>query len=621
LIAKLSSGDGSTNRPEMGEGRRRDDSTTTTATTAVGRDTTTNRNGRVLNTKVVRGGGRQTVKDRYPIRQMDEGSRSNNFYKKQTKSPPALTEHFSGFNFNPTDAEWFGLSEKGSKGDLLLGEVAMLGDMTNRFKKPGGTKQKDAVYFNSNKYLGNTFITEDALVAGYGNIDNSLSYNDGYEIGFGTEALLRPDADQIIFDTEVRLLRCMVFFGSARLAMKSALSNGLDNGPALIEWSSPDREWLFQCLTDFRGHGSLPKELQDGGTVAQLRQYLATKDAPSGYFTEVSSSSSRAVDNYVDVGGPLEEDEGCAEKLDAEIASVTDSGNETNNVDPPNTTSTVERDSALQTEIDQTQLIVPADMQPSIEEQNNDTTISSGNNAEEGLLEIFFQAGDDVTFFDVKDGAISREVRAELTVQQTVAVMLRATALSRLYRLKTQWKLAVDELARRDQKQNYRSGEEDTTNHTGDKPLDVKGGDLDDDDNDNDDSSMTMEEGELETIANTLGQKVIQAAETVRNLTESSKTLTTRLLDYVSTGSVEGRLSESQCEELAKAIESHIASLPPDSQRPDGFGDDDEYVFGSDDYDKDIDPSFDGRRSEQVDVNDTADLDINDLLDQDFVAI
>jgi len=616
LIAKLSSGDGSMNRAEMGEGGRRDDSTSTTAATT---------------TNVAGGGGSQTVQDRYPTRRMVDGSRRKTFYKKsfQIKSKehsPPLTDHFSGFKFNPTDAEWFGLSGKNSKGDLLLGEVTVRGDMTNRFKKLGGTKQKDAVYFNSNKYLGNTFITADALVAGYGNIKNgnsngsissssSLSYNDGYEIGFGTESLLRPDSDQIILDTEVRLLRCMVFFGSARLAMKSALSNGLDNGPALIEWSSPEREWLFQCLTDFRGHASLPKELQDGGTVAQLRQYFATKDAPNGSFTDVSSSISRGVESYVDANGPLEKDEECGKELDAEIASVMDSSNDansdelpiTNEGDSPSTTSTVERNSAIQTEVEQTQLIVPTELQPLREELNSDTTISSGNNIEDGLLEMFFQAGDDVTFFDLQDGSISREVRAELTVQQTVAVMLRATALSRLFRLKTQWKLAVDELSRRGRKLNHRSGEEDTT---GDEHLDMEGDDLDGE----------MEDGELETIANTLGQKVIETAETVRNLTESLKTLTARLLDYCSTGSVEGRISVSQAEELAKAMESHIASLPPDSHRPETAEDDDNYIFGSDDYEKDIEPSFGVRRSEQEDVNNMEDFDINDILDQDFVA-
>ena len=113
------------------------------------------------------------------------------------------------------------------------------------------------------------------------------------------------------------------------------------------------------------------------------------------------------------------------------------------------------------------------------------------------MIEIFFQTGDDITLFDVHDGAIYHKRRVELTVQQTVTVMLR---------LKSQWKLAVEELARRDQNKNHRSREEDTTNHSGDKPLEVEDSDINDND---DDSLVTKEEVELENIVNILVQKVI----------------------------------------------------------------------------------------------------------------
>jgi len=96
-------------------------------------------------------------------------------------------------------------------------------------------------------------------------------------------------------------------------------------------------------------------------------------------------------------------------------------------------------------------------IQPSRVKHNNDTSISSRTYPEDGLLEMFVQAGDDITFVYVQDRDICDKVKTRHTMQQNLAFMLRATALSRLYCLKIQLELAVDELARRGRKLNHRS--------------------------------------------------------------------------------------------------------------------------------------------------------------------
>jgi len=74
-------------------------------------------------------------------------------------------------------------------------------------------------------------------------------------------------------------------------------------------------------------------------------------------------------------------------------------------------------------------------------------------------------------------------------------------------------------------------------------------------------------EGQLETITNALDQKVIEPAEKLRNLTESIKTLTARLLNYYTTESLDKQISVSQAKEFTKTMESHIASIKSDSHR------------------------------------------------------
>jgi len=404
--------------------------------------------------------------------------------------------------------------------------------------EPPRRNKKDAVYFNSNSYLGNEYIDSSP---DKGSVNNSCLVN---------EYFLSPDVNQIILDAEKRLLQCMVNFRSARLAMKQALSNGMGNEPSLFSWSTPEKEWLFQQLIDSQGNGSFPNILQDGGTVAQLRQHLADQpDAPAGSFT---TKPSRVGVDYVDI---CLQDEKEGKNL-TNITSLHESG-ELPQIEL-NFQSTIGQSASLQEEQKK-----KFNLESNFISTEEDYPSSSSESSAEGSLEVIFSPKNEFLFFNLSDASVSHEIRAELTVQQTVSVMLRATAIKRLSRLKKQWKVALDALS-----------------------ATKKGGI---------ENSDTSKNEELETICNTLGHKVTEASKTVHDLTESSRTLNDRLLDYCSSNDVEGRISKVKVEKLAKMMESHIASLPPDTHRPDSPGDDGDYIFGSDDFHNNVDPTFGGR--------------------------
>ena len=99
----------------------------------------------------------------------------------------------------------------------------------------------------------------------------------------GHDSVAHQDADRLLFDAEERMLRMMVQFPVARLAMQQATSNRDFLG--LIEWSTPEREWLFHCLTNSPPYEELPQTMFECGTPSQLLQYLRDrKDAPYGAF-------------------------------------------------------------------------------------------------------------------------------------------------------------------------------------------------------------------------------------------------------------------------------------------------------------------------------------------------
>jgi len=499
--------------------------------------------------------------DRRRSGQQSEGfSARRPFPNKNVKAPP-LTPHFSGFSFaNPTDAAWLGFhsSKSGTRQKdppLVAGGGGLVERRLMREATEAGEtyvsldSENKLVYFNSNAFHGNKFLTKEAREAGYG--ESGISY-DASEIGLGIPALLEQDADKLLLDAEDRLLRTLVHYPSARAAIKGAvmasLKSGTGAGPALIEWSNQDREWLFECLADSPGRSLLPLELQEGGTASQLRGYLADlSDAPEGAFDSMISEDNRPPQSNVMQDGE---------------SPMGESGINGEALDPP-----------------------PFD----------DASSTPPNS--KGRLETYFAHNDEAgSLAQYQQSELSHETRAELLVQETLATMLRATALKRMVLLKRRWMVAATALELRLNENAVSRNDENSTTILAIDDAEPKG------DAENSDTDIE----ELSSLCSSLGEQLSEAMQTVKELDESSKRIGSRLMDYCSADGSSYRMSNAKHERFIKTLDDHLENLPEDP-KPTTSGGDGNYIFGFDEFDDSIDPQFGGAYSEPVDEYDNED--------------
>ena len=504
-------------------------------------------------------------------------------YSKQREAPPMI-QHFQGFQFSETDAEWLGLTtekvrfglncsnvlvitsisrssqfvHQGRKNFILGSPDDDIDDGDNYYRKQR-YNNKDLVYFNSNDYIGN----EKSVLSTIANMDGPTAP----AVGQISNPLVKPDENKLLLDAESRLLHTMVIYASARLAMKSALANRIGGGKAFLEWSSLDREWLFQCLTDSPGHETLPRELQDGGTVAQLKAHLSSRpDTPVGAFGSDSLSvpnDERPAGSELSSASPNDVDGGVDREIPAKII-------EAQNADRK------EESMRFDTQ----------ELEGDVYGRGEERIENPGAMSKRGTLDFFFEEDEEHSGLELREGSASHEERAELTVQESVAIMLKATAIRRLTKVKDEWKCANEEQQRREflNCQDQDKEDEDQLAQTNENQGSIYD---------------ALNDDELGQTCRVLGQKVVESMTTARDLTESASQLNKRLLDYCAADGVEGRLNSKRQEELAKALDEHLASLP-DDPRPTESGASDDYVFGTDEYDNKIDPRFGGERSKKA---------------------
>lgn len=486
------------------------------------------------------------------------------FPSKNAKAPP-LTPHFSGFEFaNPTDAAWLGFynSNSGTRRrdpPLVAGGGGLVERRLMREAIEAGEtyvsldNENQLVYFNSNTFHGNKFLTKEAREAGYG--ESGITY-DASEIGLGVPALVEQDADKLLLDAEDRLLRALVHYPSARAAIKGAvitsLNSGTGAGPALIEWSNQDREWLFECLADSPGRIPIPSELQEGGTAQQLRDYLAElPDAPEGAFDSMISAHN----------------------------------------EPPLTNAMQDGESPMREAGIEGEAL---DSSP-LHDRASSTT-SPNANGPVGRLETYFSNNDEVeSLAQYQKSELSRETRAELLVQETLAAMLRATALKRMALLKQRWTAAATALELRLNENVNTLEENDGDNSTVLTIESGASGDVEPFQMHSDTKSK-----ELSSLCSTLGEQLAEAMQTVKELDESSKRIGARLMDYCSTDGSSYRMSTAKRERFIKMLDDHLENLPEDP-KPTTSGGDGDYIFGIDEFDDSIDSQFGGAGSEPLD--------------------
>jgi DNA primase catalytic core len=196
-----------------------------------------------------------------------------------TKSP--LMPHFDGFQFeNSQDAAWLDFPEVNRQkvstsrlGSLLLGSSTksrVYGPFTpltdESSGRPGRYRLNKPVFFNSNDYHGQKFLTTEASDAGYTDsphqgrdIDVALIRD---KIGFAP--LVRQDVNLLARSTEDGLLTMLIRRRVARTAMRNLLSArstvGVINDD--LHWSCRDKQWLFNVLcSDIQEASDSPSEL------------------------------------------------------------------------------------------------------------------------------------------------------------------------------------------------------------------------------------------------------------------------------------------------------------------------------------------------------------------------
>ena len=420
----------------------------------------------------------------------------------------------------------------------------------------------DPVYFNSNEYLGN----ERSFLSTIGDMNSTVSAVEGIK-----NKMVKPDGNIILSEAENRLLYTMVHHPSARLAMKSALGNRMGGGKTL-EWSSLDREWLFHCLTDSPGYEHLPVELQDGGTSLQLKEHLMNHPhVPDGAFDPIAKDISEDSKDRTDI-------ESGTQFIDANLSSIS------SKIAGDNTKirkGVVDEEEGMRFEMqgseqdlldNKTELITDNPSEPIHSENVQHPKL-------QGTLDQFFVEDEELVNLEIIDGSASHEERSELVVQESVAIMLKATAINNLNRLKSEWETVITVQKSREKLMSNASLPDDgIVKNSREMSL-----------------YESLNDDQLGQLFESLGQKVIDAMTTARELTESSNELNKRLLNYCAAGGVEGRINIKQREELAKALDEHLASLPEDP-RPNESGASTDYIFGSDKFDNSIDPRFGGGR-------------------------
>lgn len=419
-----------------------------------------------------------------------------------------LIPHFNGFTFDrKSDRDWLGLSGR-SKRKMYLGSTGLDDDgpklraelpVFDTFER----RSKDGpVYFNSNQYVGERYLTQTAMDAGYFLSDSDRPTSGESLEEFTDRILLERDAEHMIVMAESRLLHALAKYSQARAIMRSVYAASTFTPPNM-KWTSEERLWLFECLTGTSDPPLSPELLEDGN-ARQLRSHLASRtDCPQNGF-------------------------------------ISDSTNSLSN-NPPSNGAVIDEDSSLGG-------AYTTDKQSS-HQQNN--IPSNGR----GSLETYFMDASHL-FPSFRKTRIAEETRAELTVQETVATLLRATATKRFLSVKRQLAKIVFEMDRRGDS----GGEEDQLSF-------------------DEDFSTTSSE-ELQELFDSVALEVMEAQQSLYEADRSTDRVNAHLLDYSAENSVQYKTSQAEVERLEKMMDDHIASLPDDI--PDAPGDDDAYVFDAD---------------------------------------
>jgi hypothetical protein len=449
------------------------------------------------------------------------------------------------------------------------------------------------VYFNSNDFHGNQFITPAAIDAGYSN-DKAVDREGLVEKGIGS--LIKLNADGMSQAAEDSLLRALVLFAKSRNTIKNSMEvSDASSSRSKLNWSSPEKAWLFSHLVE--RNGEIPSNRLGLEQQLALRAYLSSRpDAPPGAFgipmEELSRQTPRD-DAYLDVsvisdsqersksesnavsdgqhsngqalphksGFDIWDDEENVEEWAASVdVSFLEQDDEPSIV---NSSALPANGMELHPELDEIQSsssvddIAELEYTTSKKQKDGDyidteavvSDIPSRRDrafATPGVLDRFFSSEMDF-FTSTAETSMADEERAEMAVQELYSTLLWTSALARLALLKDKLVQASGRLLEQAKNVDNEESLLSTEDANAKVILSV-------------DNTLSLQE--LTTSCASLTAEIRDASATVHNLHSAAQRISKRLMDAsASTGISEGHSSKAQYDELTKQLEHHMTEL------------------------------------------------------------
>jgi len=484
-------------------------------------------------------------------------TRRRTFREKDASKAKPLTPHFTGFQFaRQSDMDWLGIPKekvrtlasghgcnlimlyllltpshlfqwKQKRATLTLGTNTPFMTPTGR-KQVGKTASDPVIYFNSNVYHGNQFLSNEAVEAGY---DTSRAVNrNPSSIENGVASLVEQDTDSMALAAEDALLRVLVLHGAARTTAKNMLEarNAVHSGIS-IEWSCEKKQWLFSSLV--QKVDKIPPTCRQ---PQELRSFLASlPDVPVGALQGNTTAVMTLVDGAID---------GIADDFDRHGFQSED-GHGDSFADP----NTILSDEGTL----HAAMTIPAIDEPgnvgsvplSVDRKPLVPNASSSTATAENSLDQYFVAQDDFSTMTVANGgdSVSGEVRGELCVQELLATLLWATTSKRASAIQKEFISAFNAM---NETTNVEDGGDNesitTTDSNGEAP---------------------MEKARLESNLQRLAADLRETNISLQQLAESAKRITSRLMDQGAMDGLEGRVSISLQEEIAAKVDAHLQSI------------------------------------------------------------
>jgi hypothetical protein len=434
--------------------------------------------------------------------------------------------------------------------------------------------QNKPVWFNSNEYNGERFITDEAISAGYSSI---VHVKDPSLLGKGISGLIEPEPTAMSSSVETTLLRALVLFRRARTTLKDSMdvSSVATGSPGEgIEWSDPDLAWLFSRLVE-KGN-TLPTGLTGPEHAFEIRSLLANlPDTPPGAFgvfaqkgatkgsADLDSSLDLAVGSIVTADTLVDFVAEDADSVDDWAASVShaylemfEEGSEDLNESAPFNTIASEQRKAL-AETTGGVLLGSDSVGKSLLGQDMSQTTTHSRNGQivdpastggtfgsrladsPGTLDPFFSSQHDIFTSSFID-SMTPDERAALAVRDLYASLLWTSSLKRLSRLRTNLLQASNTLQNLDN-HNVKGGPAPAGGLVAGK------------------GTLTREE--LLGYCSNLTTQIRDAFETSQHLGSSARRISKGLMNAAIIRPSEFRICKNEYKKLCETMDDHMAEL------------------------------------------------------------